>query len=110
MLNGYKIPKDAQIVPLLHAVHMDPTLWDKPEDFQPSRFLSAEGKVTKPKFFLPFGAGKSTSCPFLRILSSFGDTSPNTFVCLQVGGCALVTSWREWSSFYSSLPSCICST
>ncbi|CAG2068574.1 unnamed protein product, partial [Timema podura] len=37
---------------------MDPTLWDEPERFQPTRFLSAEGKVTKPEFFLPFGVGR----------------------------------------------------
>nr|CAD7586451.1 unnamed protein product [Timema genevievae] len=57
-LNGFKIPKNTQVVPLLHAVHMDPTLWDEPERFQPTRFLSAEGKVTKPEFFLPFGVGR----------------------------------------------------
>lgn len=56
--NGYKIPKHAQIVPLLHAVHMDPNLWDSPEEFRPSRFLNSEGKVTKPEYFLPFGVGR----------------------------------------------------
>ncbi|KAJ9590643.1 hypothetical protein L9F63_016314 [Diploptera punctata] len=58
LLNGFKIPKNTQIVPLLHAIHMDPNLWDEPEKFKPSRFLSAEGKVTKPEFFLPFGVGR----------------------------------------------------
>jgi hypothetical protein len=57
-LNGFTIPKNTQIVPLLHAVHMDPNLWDEPEKFKPSRFLNAEGKVTKPEYFLPFGVGK----------------------------------------------------
>ncbi|XP_066995612.2 cytochrome P450 18a1 [Anabrus simplex] len=57
-LNGFKIPKHTQVVPLLHAIHMDPNLWDEPEKFRPSRFLSAEGKVTKPEFFLPFGVGR----------------------------------------------------
>nr|AVL92816.1 CYP450 [Locusta migratoria] len=57
-LNGFMIPKDAHVVPLLHAVHMDPTLWDDPEKFEPTRFLNAEGKVTKPEFFLPFGVGR----------------------------------------------------
>lgn len=37
---------------------MDPTLWDEPEDFRPSRFLNSEGKVTKPEYFLPFGVGR----------------------------------------------------
>lgn len=56
-LNGFKIPKHTQIMPLLHAVHMDPKLWDEPEKFKPTRFLNAEGKVTKPEYFLPFGVG-----------------------------------------------------
>ncbi|XP_017775403.1 PREDICTED: cytochrome P450 18a1 [Nicrophorus vespilloides] len=57
-LNGYHLPQTAQVVPLLHAVHMDPKLWDEPEKFDPSRFIDAEGKVHKPEFFLPFGVGR----------------------------------------------------
>ncbi|KAG5875608.1 hypothetical protein JTB14_036605 [Gonioctena quinquepunctata] len=57
-LNGFHLPQHAQVVPLLHAVHMDPTLWDEPEKFNPSRFINAEGKVTKPEYFLPFGVGR----------------------------------------------------
>nr|XP_018918263.1 PREDICTED: cytochrome P450 18a1 [Bemisia tabaci] len=57
-LNGYTIPKDTQVVPLLHAVHMDPDLWESPEKFMPTRFLNSEGKVTKPEYFLPFGVGR----------------------------------------------------
>ncbi|XP_045473904.1 cytochrome P450 18a1 [Harmonia axyridis] len=57
-LNGFHIPQDVQVVPLLHAVHMDPALWDEPEKFNPSRFVNAEGKVVKPEFFLPFGVGR----------------------------------------------------
>ncbi|XP_069684414.1 cytochrome P450 18a1 isoform X2 [Periplaneta americana] len=57
-LNGFKIPKNTQIVPLLHAIHMDSNLWEEPEKFKPTRFLNAEGKVTKPEFFLPFGVGR----------------------------------------------------
>ncbi|KDR21921.1 cytochrome P450 18a1 [Zootermopsis nevadensis] len=57
-LNGFKIPRNTQIVPLLHTIHMDPKLWDEPEKFKPTRFLNAEGKVTKPEYFLPFGVGR----------------------------------------------------
>ena len=57
-LHGYTIPAGSQVVPLLHAVHMDPELWDEPEEFRPSRFLSAEGKVQKPEYFMPFGVGR----------------------------------------------------
>ncbi|XP_035736403.1 cytochrome P450 18a1-like [Vespa mandarinia] len=57
-LNGYTIPAGSQVVPLLHAVHMDPELWNEPEEFRPTRFLSAEGKVCKPEYFMPFGVGR----------------------------------------------------
>lgn len=57
-LHGYKIPAGSQVVPLLHAVHMDPQLWQEPDEFRPSRFLSAEGKIQKPEYFMPFGVGR----------------------------------------------------
>ncbi|ENN72442.1 hypothetical protein YQE_10910, partial [Dendroctonus ponderosae] len=57
-LNGFHLPRHAQVVPLLHAVHMDATLWAEPQRFDPSRFINAEGKVHKPEFFLPFGVGR----------------------------------------------------
>ncbi|EZA54128.1 hypothetical protein DMN91_001114 [Ooceraea biroi] len=57
-VNGYTIPAGSSVVPLLHAVHMDPKLWDEPEAFRPSRFLSVEGKVCKPEYFMPFGVGR----------------------------------------------------
>lgn len=37
---------------------MDPKLWDKPEEFNPSRFLDSEGNVKKPEYFMPFGVGR----------------------------------------------------
>lgn len=55
---GYTIPAGSQVVPLLHAVHMDPQLWEDPETFKPSRFLNDKGEVVKPKYFMPFGYGK----------------------------------------------------
>ncbi|XP_026468203.1 cytochrome P450 18a1-like [Ctenocephalides felis] len=57
-LNGYLIPAGSQVVPLINSVHMDPTLWDKPEEFNPGRFIDAEGKVHKPEYFMPFGVGR----------------------------------------------------
>lgn len=57
-MNGFHLPSHAQVVPLLHAVHMDPTLWKEPEKFNPSRFINSEGKVSKPEYFLPFGVGR----------------------------------------------------
>jgi cytochrome P450 family 307 subfamily A len=36
---------------------MSPQLWTEPEVFNPSRFLT-NGRLVKPDFFLPFGAGR----------------------------------------------------
>lgn len=61
-LGGYTIPQGVQVVPHIHAVHMDPKLWDRPQEFRPERFLNAEGKVVKPDFFIPFGVGELPLC------------------------------------------------
>jgi 26-hydroxylase len=57
-LNGHTVPKGTQVIPLIHAVHMDPALWKDPEVFNPERFLNAEGQVVKPEYFIPFGVGR----------------------------------------------------
>jgi 26-hydroxylase len=57
-LNGYDIPAGACVVPLINSIHMDPKLWDKPDEFNPDRFIDAEGKVQKPEYFMPFGVGR----------------------------------------------------
>ena len=57
-LIGYKIPAGAHVVPLINKVHMDPTLWENPADFNPARFINAEGNVQKPEYFIPFGVGR----------------------------------------------------
>lgn len=57
-INGYKIPAGSHVIPLINSVHMDPNLWDKPEEFNPSRFVDSEGKVRKPEYFIPFGVGR----------------------------------------------------
>ncbi|KAH8314788.1 hypothetical protein KR074_010792 [Drosophila pseudoananassae] len=57
-LNGYTIPAGSHVIPLINSVHMDPNLWEKPEEFRPSRFIDSEGKVRKPEYFIPFGVGR----------------------------------------------------
>ena len=57
-LNGLTIPKGTQVIPLIHAVHMDPTLWKDPEAFNPERFIGEDGAIHKPDFFIPFGVGR----------------------------------------------------
>lgn len=56
---GYTIPKNAHVIPLLHAVHMDPETWDEPEKFRPERFLNEDHtSVHRPENFMPFGIGQ----------------------------------------------------
>ena len=57
-LEGYEIPKNAHVIPLLHAVHMNPECWDEPQQFRPERFLTEDGaNIRKPEYFMPFGVG-----------------------------------------------------
>ncbi|GBM10395.1 Cytochrome P450 18a1 [Araneus ventricosus] len=56
-LGGYFIPEGTHILPNLWAIHMDPNLWDSPEDFRPERFL-VDGAVVKPQHFMPFSVGR----------------------------------------------------
>lgn len=57
-LRGYTVPKGTLLVSLLAAVHMDPTNFENPQQFQPDRFLDAQGKLEPSKFLMPFSVGK----------------------------------------------------
>lgn len=57
-LDGYTIPAGSHVIPLINSIHMDPKLWDLPEEFNPRRFIDVEGKIKKPAFFMPFGVGR----------------------------------------------------
>ncbi|BES87892.1 cytochrome P450 [Nesidiocoris tenuis] len=55
---GYTVEKDTLIFLNNYTLNMSPELWAEPEKFAPERFISAEGKLTKPEHFLPFGGGR----------------------------------------------------
>ncbi|KAG7333768.1 hypothetical protein KOW79_002175 [Hemibagrus wyckioides] len=57
-LHGYTIPKGTVILPNLWSVHRDPTVWENPDDFNPSRFLDEEGQLLRKEYFIPFGIGR----------------------------------------------------
>ncbi|XP_016433147.1 (21S)-21-acetyl-1-hydroxy-apo-melianone synthase CYP88A164-like [Nicotiana tabacum] len=58
-INGYTIPKGWKFFALLWSIRMDPDIYAKPEEFNPSRWDDLE---TKPGCFLPFSIGPRM-CP-----------------------------------------------
>ncbi|XP_077535558.1 cytochrome P450 18a1 [Haemaphysalis longicornis] len=56
-LAGYRIPAGTHVISNLWAIHMDPDLWEDPEEFRPERFL-VNGRVHKPDYFMPFSVGR----------------------------------------------------
>ncbi|XP_063923002.1 cytochrome P450 2J6-like [Zophobas morio] len=57
-VENFKIQKNTMIMPLLWAIHMNPNVWNEPEEFRPSRFLNDERKFVQPEELLPFSVGK----------------------------------------------------
>ena len=55
---GYTIPKGTVIIPNLWSVHRDPAVWDRPDLFNPRRFLDDQGKLHRTEHFMPFGIGR----------------------------------------------------
>ncbi|XP_073497207.1 cytochrome P450 2U1 [Phyllobates terribilis] len=58
VFQGYTIPKGSVVLANLWAVHRDPRVWEKPNDFNPSRFLDEHGQILKKEAFIPFGIGR----------------------------------------------------
>ena len=59
-LCGYSIPKDTMVLMNYWAINHDEREWDKPHEFNPSRFLDANGEFTgtTKMSYMPFGAGR----------------------------------------------------
>ncbi|MBS1889259.1 MAG: cytochrome P450 [Actinobacteria bacterium] len=53
-LGGYELPAGVTVVPSIHLVHRDPTIYPEPDRFRPERFLETPpGTYT----WIPFGGG-----------------------------------------------------
>ena len=65
-IDGYVIPKDAQVLGNIYAIHNDPRFWDSPDEFIPERFLFSEDGTPPSALtsgaFMPFGTGRR-GCP-----------------------------------------------
>ena len=58
VFHGYRIPKDTPILLNLDSVLTDADIFENPSQFNPERFLDSDGKVFRPKEFIPFGIGR----------------------------------------------------
>lgn len=58
VFQGYTIPRHSVVLQFLESVLHDPDIWDEPLIFRPERFIDADGKLTKPDEFIPFGIGR----------------------------------------------------
>ncbi|HVS99913.1 MAG TPA: cytochrome P450 [Solirubrobacterales bacterium] len=53
-LGGYELPAGVTVMPSIHLIHRDPTIYPEPERFRPERFLETPpGTYT----WIPFGGG-----------------------------------------------------
>ncbi|XP_071793340.1 cytochrome P450 2J4-like [Asterias amurensis] len=56
-IQGYSIPKDTVVLANLMSVCKDESLWEKPDVFDPGRFIK-DGKMVQPDDLVVFGAGR----------------------------------------------------
>jgi len=58
-VGGYTIPKGSRVFINVWAIHRDPSIWEKPLEFDPTRFLDAKWDFTGNDFsYFPFGSGR----------------------------------------------------
>ncbi|KAK9147954.1 hypothetical protein Scep_006711 [Stephania cephalantha] len=58
-IGGYMVPKGARVFVNVWAIHRDPSIWEKPLDFNPERFLNCERDYGGNNFnYFPFGSGR----------------------------------------------------
>ena len=54
---GIRVPKGVQLLFGIYAVHMDPDYWDRPEEFNPDRFMPGQKEKIVPGSYMPFSMG-----------------------------------------------------
>ncbi|KAG2678725.1 hypothetical protein I3760_11G016400 [Carya illinoinensis] len=82
---GYYIPSETRVYVNVWAIQRDPTVWERPEEFLPKRFIDNAIDFKGQDFeFLPFGGGRR-GCPWL----TFGLTSVEYVI-------ANMLCWFDW--------------
>ena len=61
-VSGYNLPARTRLLFNIHAIHRDPNVYNRPDEFDPSRFLKPHGGGHDSYQFMPFGAGRRI-CP-----------------------------------------------
>ncbi|KAM3590350.1 uncharacterized protein V6R79_007979 [Siganus canaliculatus] len=56
-IGGHAVGRGTRVLVNMWSIHHDPQHWDKPDLFNPGRFLDDKGQRVAPSCFLPFGAG-----------------------------------------------------
>ncbi|XP_040887593.1 steroid 17-alpha-hydroxylase/17,20 lyase isoform X2 [Toxotes jaculatrix] len=56
-IGGHSVGRGTRVLVNMWSIHHDPRHWDKPDLFNPDRFLDNHGQRVTPSCFLPFGAG-----------------------------------------------------
>ncbi|XP_061967013.1 cytochrome P450 76T24-like [Populus nigra] len=66
-MQGFTVPKNAQILINIWAIGRDPAIWPDPNSFKPESFLECQADVKGRDFeLIPFGAGRRI-CPGLPL-------------------------------------------
>lgn len=63
---GYHLPAKTRLIFNIHAIHRDPSVYDRPEEFDPERFLRGGSGSDGLFQLMPFGAGRRI-CPGLTL-------------------------------------------
>ncbi|KAK3768653.1 hypothetical protein RRG08_065947 [Elysia crispata] len=62
VINGYTIPAGTTVLANFDSFLLSEDIYKDPKEFRPERFIDAQGNLTQPEQFQPFGLGRR-ACP-----------------------------------------------